>query len=177
MEDKIQLRENSLEEITESGVSAIFICHVIRIFCAKSHLLERLPELADQPNFKDLAVAIEDTINTTENQLEGLCTRFGFLKMPGIMDDCDALIASMESCFSMIHTWNQDRLARDLNILHYLQSVSATELCSLEILFIASNNFGSAHTKEFLKGIYDEAKKNTALQRLLISHNSIQETI
>jgi len=46
-----------------------FIRHLNRIYCAKLHLVHRLPEIADLAHFNDLQQAIAETIEEVKMQI------------------------------------------------------------------------------------------------------------
>ena len=46
-----------------------FLTYLNKIFCAKTHFAERLPELADQAEFRDLSNAILETLDDIMKQL------------------------------------------------------------------------------------------------------------
>ena len=62
--------DKSSKTILGSGKrQALFVDHLNRIYCAKSHLAERLPEIYEEAGFADLKQAIKETIHTIEIQI------------------------------------------------------------------------------------------------------------
>ncbi|WP_374950979.1 DUF892 family protein [Mucilaginibacter sp.] len=46
-----------------------FIDHLNRIYCAKEHLVNRLPEISEDADFADLKHAIDETLADVNNQI------------------------------------------------------------------------------------------------------------
>jgi hypothetical protein len=177
MKNEEQYNENWSDEVFESELGTLFTYHLVRVFCVKSHLSERLPELCSQSEFKDLYLPIQDTITDIENQLQKISNAFKFLEAPGIMDDCSSTIAMMEGAFSMIYKWAQIGLSRDINTLYYLQSLSDIELRSFQIIEILSNNFRNTDIKILIKKFHNEAKKPNVLQQILLEQHLVHGTL
>jgi len=66
MEKPINLSGLPTKALSEDKLKNFFISHLNRIYCAKSHLVERLPEMKLQAHFNDLKHAIEETLEDVE---------------------------------------------------------------------------------------------------------------
>src|ERR1700759_833329 len=64
-----QISHVTIPLLSESELREFFVDHLNRIYCAKSHLVRRFPELAEQAGFLDVKHAILETTQDVENQI------------------------------------------------------------------------------------------------------------
>jgi len=55
-------QRNPKKYLSSQELRYFFISHLNRVYCAKSQLAEKLPELAKRSHFLDLQQAIEETV-------------------------------------------------------------------------------------------------------------------
>jgi len=151
----------------ESTLKELFVEYLIRVYCSKSHIAERLPELADQSRFNDLHPAIEHIIKEVNQQLERIYDLFKLVDTPISMDNCDHIILMMEDAFSLIHKREGDIFHRDLAFLYYLQNVWSVEESAFEMLELIASQMNNYHISLLIKENHQESKKIRALTQLL----------
>jgi ferritin-like metal-binding protein YciE len=144
-----------------------FIEHLNRIYCAKSHLAERLPEIYEEAGFADLKQAIKETINVIENQISRMDQIFELLNLHYSFENCQTLITFLENTFSALQQQFADPDLRDLLIASYLYQQESAEMASFQILQIAAANIPDQQLRQLLKDNFDEAKADRALLLLL----------
>ena len=137
---------------------SFFIDHLSRIYCAKSHLFERLPELADQAHFKDLKHAVLETWENIGKQIARIEEIFTLLDETPSLKDCEELIAFMESGFSDIYHKKGETILRDLSILFYMYVIESVELASFQLLQIAAVKLPDKQIQQLLRENFDESK-------------------
>ncbi|MFC0513495.1 DUF892 family protein [Mucilaginibacter angelicae] len=140
-----------------------FTYHLNRIYCAKSHLFERLPELAEQAHFKDLKNAILETWEDIGKQVAWIEEIFTLLDEVPSLKDCDELIGFMEAGFSGIYHKKEETGLRDLSILFYLSVVKSIEMASFQLLQITAVKLPNRQIRQLLKENFDESKSDLSL--------------
>ncbi|WP_461451700.1 DUF892 family protein [Mucilaginibacter sp.] len=153
-------------------IHTFFIEHLNRIYCAKSHLAERLPEIYDGAGFADLKYAIKDTIISTEKQLARIDQIFDQLGITYSFESCQVLITFLENSFAGLHLHSNDLQIRDLMIVSYLYQLDSVEMASSQILQFATAEIINPQIKQLLRENFDEAKAESALLLLLIEKYS-----
>ncbi|MBL4676672.1 MAG: DUF892 family protein [Mucilaginibacter sp.] len=138
-----------------------------RIYCAKTHLVERLPELADQAHFIDLRHAVAETLEDVILQLHRLDEIYELLDRPHSAIRCDSIVAMVEDAYSAIHVHTDEPELRDLAILFYMQNIESIEAASFQVMRIAAVKIKNERIKQLLKENYDDAKADRALFLLI----------
>ncbi|MDO3645257.1 DUF892 family protein [Mucilaginibacter sp. L3T2-6] len=140
-----------------------FLAHLNRIRCAKSHLYERLPELEEQADFKDLKQAISETWEAIGRQIARMDEIYVLLEEEPPKAYADELVEFLENGFSAIF---QDRATvklRDLSIIFYLSLIESIELVSFQILHMAAVDFPGKQIRQLLQKNFDESKADRVL--------------
>ena len=146
---------------------AFFVDHLNRIYCAKSHLAERLPEIYEEAGFSDLKHAIKETIRAIENQIARMDEIFELLNLQYSFENCNSLIFFLEKTFSDLQQQFGDHELRDLLIVTYLYQQESVEMASFRILQIAAAGIPEPRITQLLKENYEEAKADRALLMVL----------
>jgi ferritin-like metal-binding protein YciE len=144
-------------------LKAFFIHHLNLVYCAKCHLVERLPEIMEQVNFTDLRFAIEETMEDVENQIVRMEQVFTLFETSYCMDGCNDMINYIEQAFKQIHLHSTDEALRDMAILYYLQNMESLEMSSFQVLLLIAAGLKNKHVLQLIKENFDEAKEDRAL--------------
>lgn len=131
-------------------LTIFFTEHLNRIYCTRAHLAERLLEIADTENFKDLQQAIKDTIDETEEQIARMDGIYALLEKRYSFDNCASIIALLEDDFTAVQQQSDDITLRDMSILLYLQNIENVEENSIQILQLAAANENNQQLNQFL---------------------------
>ncbi|SOD13794.1 DUF892 family protein [Pedobacter xixiisoli] len=150
-------------------LKAFFIEHLDKIYCAKVHLITRLPKLLEQAHFADLKSAILETIIHVENEISRM--EMIYTVLDSNYSDCNAkgLTGLVEDAFEAMQKQGKDRELRDLSILFYLQNIESVEMASFQILQMAAVKLKNNQIVTLLKENYEEAKANRTLFLLIAS--------
>jgi len=162
------LAENSKSIMGSEKVKSFFIDHLNRVYCAKSHLVERLPEIYEEAAFSDLKHAIKETILSTERQLARIDQIYELMYVQYSFEKCQTLISFLETLFESLQLHATDTNFRELSIVTYLYQLDSIELASSNILQIAVNSLNSQQIKSLINDNYSEAKAENALLLLLL---------
>jgi len=144
-----------------------FIDHLNRIYCAKSHLQDRLPEMRTSAYFTDLVHAITETLVDVEQQISRMNEIYLLLGIKPGFESCAGILGLIEDAFSAIHQGGDDPQTRDLSILFYLQNIESIEMASFKMLKLAAPQLERKKIKQLLKENFDEASDDLALLRLI----------
>jgi ferritin-like metal-binding protein YciE len=104
-----------------------FVNHLNRIYCAKSHLRERLPEIRDQTDFKDLTEAITVTLIDVDKQLSRMDNIYQILNISYNFEQCMGMVGLIEDTYDAIHATRDNAALRDLSILFYMQNIESIQ--------------------------------------------------
>ena len=163
MNDPKQTTQSSNLVLEPQQLRGFLINHLNRIYCAKAHLVERLPELADQANFQDLKYAIIETMEDIEKQITRMDEIFMLLDEKPSIENHDELIEFLENGFAANYQQVDDLILRDLSILFYLSLVENIEVASFHILLMAAGKMHNKQIKQLLQENFDESKADRSL--------------
>ncbi len=158
MENKANLPDPGSVKLT-----TLFGGYLDRIYCAKSHLLERLPELASQAHFSDLKNAINETVEDVEKQIARMKMIYLLLGNEPSDVQCSGLVAMVEDAYDDIHRNGEDAVMQDMAILFYLQNIESVEIASFQVLQMAAVNMKDKQIEQLIRENFDEAKEDRAL--------------
>lgn len=148
-------------------LKSYFISHLNNIYCAKSHLVERLPEIQDQSAFSDLQYAIEKTLKDVTKQIARMEEIFLILNVGSSIENCDGMIGLIEELYLAIHEHSDEPVLRDLSIIFYMQNIESLEIGSFQILHMAATKMKDKQIAKLLQDNYDEAKLDRELLLLI----------
>jgi ferritin-like metal-binding protein YciE len=151
------------KSIDTPHLRSFFYEHLNKVYCAKSHLLERLSELEEQSNFEDLKDIIKTTIGQVEQQSQMLNQVYTQFKETYTFENCEALINFLEEIFISIHHQSADKTLRNASVLSYLYYIESVELASIRILILAAEKMGLNNIQSLLTEIHVNAKEECAL--------------
>jgi ferritin-like metal-binding protein YciE len=166
------LTDNPKITVGSEKIQLFFIEHLNRVYCAKSHLAERLPEIYEGAGFADLKHAIKETILSTEKQLSRIDQIFELLGIKYSFEKCQTLINFLENSFADLQLSTDQLQIRDLMIVSYLYQLDSVEMAAAQILQFVANGITNQQIKQLLKDNYNEAKAESALLLLLIEKYS-----
>lgn len=152
-----------------------FIEHLDKIYCAKQHLISRLPQLAEKANFSDLKDAIINTIENVKTEITRMDMIYELMDVT--YSDCatKGLIGFVEDAFVAIERQGPDMELRDLSSLFYLQNIESVEMASFQILQMTAVKLKNKQIGKLLKDNYEQAKSNRTLLLLIASKYIISD--
>jgi len=154
-------------ELGPDQLRSYFIIHLNKIYSAKSHLAERLPEIAVHANFKDLKHAIAETIDDVERQIARMEEIYLLLDTPIQVENCSEFTGMVEDAYDAIHEQEDNLVLRDLSILFYMQNIESVEMASFQVLKMVAVKLKNKQLTQLLTENFDEAKEDRALLLLI----------
>lgn len=142
---------------------SFFSEHLNRVYCAKSHLLERLSELEEQNYFEDLKEVIKDTTVQVEQQVQQLNQVYEQINETFTFENCEALISFLEDIFINIHRQSGNKILRNAFVLSYLYDIESLEMASFRMMILAAQKMGLTSIMDLLTKIHTNTKNECAL--------------
>ena len=162
-----EINKTSIPALTEGELNEFFVDHLNRIYCAKSHLVRRFPELADQANFKDLKNAILETTLDVGNQILRMDEILTMMGQVHLATNCKGMIAMLEEAFDAVQDQNEYTTKRDMAILYYMHTIESMEMASFQLLRMVAVKLKNRDISQLLQENYDEAKEDRTLLLLI----------
>jgi ferritin-like metal-binding protein YciE len=94
-----------------------------KLYCAQTHLKERLSEIVDHPDLQDLREEILATINKISGQIADTDEIYKLLNSKHTFEKCTNQLAVLEDEFDVVQKNVQDCRLRDIALLAYLESI------------------------------------------------------
>jgi len=151
------------EDITPEELTPFFITHLNRIYCAKSELIDKLPQLARQAHFLDLKQAIDETVEVVENQVKRMREIFILLDAFYTYEACTGLIGLLDEAFQSIGPQAGKPVMRDFSILFYMQNIESIEAVSFKIMLLTAERMNNPQVAQLVRECYDEANEDRML--------------
>jgi len=142
-----------------------FISHLNRIYCAKSQLVEKLPELVKRSYFTDLRQAIDETVEVVQNQIIRMKQIYILLDSWYQPESCIGLVGILDEAFQSIGIPDESGAIRDLFILFYMHNIESIETASFKVMLLVADKLAEPEIAQLLLECYDEAKEDKILFR------------
>lgn len=152
-----------LIEFGHKDLLGFFVSHLNRIYCAKSQLVEKLPELSRQTYFLDLKQAINETVEVVSSQIQRMRQIYILLDSIYHQENCTGLIGLLDEAFQSIGPQSGKGALRDLSILFYMQNIESVEMASFGMLMRVADKMDNQAVVQLLRECYDEAKEDKIL--------------
>lgn len=153
--------------ISSEKLLSYFIDHLNLIYCAKLHIIEKLPVLAEYATFADLRNAILETASDIQKQILRMDEIYILIDASYSKKRCAGTLGLIEDVFSAISEKNDDTLLRDLSILFYMQHMESIEIASFKVLQMTAAALQNNQISQLLLENFDEAKDDRKLLLLI----------
>ena len=154
-----------LNELGNEDLLVFFVSHLNRIYCAKSQLVEKLPELCRQAHYLDLTQAIYETVDVVRFQIQRIKQMYILLDSIYHSESCNGLIGMLDEAFQAMGPHSNKPALRDLSILFYIQNIESVEMASFKMLMIVAEKLDEPSVTQLLQECYDEAREDRVLLR------------
>lgn len=137
-----------------------FIEHLDKIYCAKSHLIERLPKLIPHVHFPELKEAMVQTLENVRTEISRMDLIYALIEADYSSCSNRGLIGFVDDAFAAIDRQSSDERLRDLSLLFYLQNIESVEMASFQMLQMTAIKLKNRQIGNLLKENYEQAKAN-----------------
>jgi len=144
-----------------------FVTHLNRIYCAKLHLVNRLPEIAGLAHFSDLQNAMEETTQQVKMQIDRMKEIYEILNAEVAIESHKGLTGLVEDAFIAVKQQGTDPELRDMSILFYMQNIESVEMTSFQVLQIAAVKLKNKRIGLLLEKNFEAAKADRSLLLLV----------
>jgi ferritin-like metal-binding protein YciE len=144
-----------------------FVKHLDRIYFAKAHLVNKLPQLKNEVYFNDLQLAIQETVDDVEKQMARMEVIYELLDSKITNGSIHGLTGLVDDAFEAIREQEGEAELRDMSIIFYLQNIESVEMASFQVLQMASVKLKNKQVKQLLQENYDEARADRTLLLLI----------
>ena len=151
----------------DERLKKFFTDNLDKIYCAKKHMVDRFPEIADQAYFADLNQAITETVDDIKKQIIRMDEMYAILGVKNQVIGCTGLAAMIEEAFTAINAQKEDTALRDMAILFYMQNMESIEVASFQVLQMLALKLKNKDLQQLLKENLDEAKDDRMLLLLI----------
>lgn len=158
---------NQQIDLNRNDLILFFIHHLNRVYSAKTHLLNKLPEILFQVQFADLEGAIHETIEIVQNQRKRMEMIYQIMDSPITKGSVSGLEGLINDSFEDIKSHQGNPELRDMSIMFYMTNIEAMEMASFQILQLLSVKLGNDKIKSLIKENFDEAQADKALLLLI----------
>ncbi|MFD0795373.1 DUF892 family protein [Mucilaginibacter litoreus] len=165
MNETVSLTKPLPEFSDPKDLKGFFLAHLSRIYCAKLHLTERLPELAEQAHYRDLRLAILGTLDEVQMQITRMDDIFLLLDGEFSMANCEGMISMVEDAYTEIYLKINKPALSDMSFLYYMYTIESMERSSFRVLQIAALKMPNNQVSQLLTELFDDAKADRALMR------------
>ncbi|MDB4918160.1 DUF892 family protein [Mucilaginibacter sp.] len=162
-----QLERSRIIHLGDARLLKFFTDNLDRIYCAKQHMIARFPEIANQAHFKDLNLAIMETVGDVKKQIIRMDEIYARLGVQNLEASCSGLAGMIEEAFIAISEQKDDTALRDMSILFYLQNMESVEVASFQVLQMMAVKMKNPEVLQLLKENLDEAKDDRMLLLLI----------
>lgn len=151
------------KELSKQELRHFFISHLNRIYCAKSQLVEKLPELGRRSHFLDLRQAIDETVEVVKQQIGRMKQIYIALDAFYQPESCIGLVGILDEAFQSIGAPGDSPSLRDLSILFYMQNIESIEMASFKMMIHVADRLEQPGIAQLLLECYDEAREDKIL--------------
>lgn len=137
------------------NLEALFLSELKDVFNAEQQMIKALPKAMRAADSEDLALALEDHLEETQQQIERLKEIFRFMEMPTKGTPCRAMQGLVEECAEVMEEWDKSAL-RDEGIITKCQRIEHYEIASYESLILFAERLDLDRAVDLLKETLQE---------------------
>src|ERR1700761_7565053 len=151
------------KKLSQGELRHFFISHLHRIYCAKSQLIEKLPEIGKRSHYVDLQQAINETVEIVQHQIARMKEIYRKIDAFYQPESCIGLVGMLDEAFQSIGDPQDSAALRDLSILFYMQNIESIEMASFKTMIYVAGKLEQPDIAQLLLECYDEAREDKAL--------------
>jgi ferritin-like metal-binding protein YciE len=145
-------------------LQSFFMEHLNRLYCAKAHVVERLPDIVDAGCFKSIKITINEAIERAETQVNKMDQMYSLFNAKYSFDNVNGLVNFLEKSFTNFQ-WNMgDPDMGVIMILSYLSFIECLEAASVHILKLLAVKLQNEKLSFLLKDSFVQVDRILASQ-------------
>jgi ferritin-like metal-binding protein YciE len=162
-----------------SMLNKFFIGELSDIYNAEKQLIKALPKLQESATSPDLAMAFEDHLIITLNQIARLEQVFKLLGQSPVEKNCKGMTGLIEEVESIISDTKSGTATRDVGLIVSAQKIEHYEMAAYSSMRQLAKTIGKQEITKFLEETLQEEREAdmllSNLAEILISLDSKQE--
>ncbi len=143
----------------ETKLKELFIEELKDIYWAEKHLTKALPKMKKAATSKELALAFEEHLAVTEEQIVRLEQVFEMLDMTPRAKKCDAMEGLVKEAQGVIEDTDDGTATRDVALIIAGQKVEHYEIATYGSLVQLAKTMGNEEMAQLLQLTLDEEKE------------------
>lgn len=151
-----------------NDVKKLFIHQLNRINCTKGYLIKNLSHLGQIAAFKNLALAISESLEDVRKQQERVDQIYSLLNSKASDEGCEVIKAVIEEAYHFGNPNNGlTQIINDMDIILYMRLIENIELTSFGMLKLINRFIGDEQITQLLLECCDEHTDNDKLFKLI----------
>jgi len=155
------------ESLDPTGLKKLFIHQLNRVNCTKGYLIRNLPQLMDIASFKNMKLAIQESLDDVSKQQLRIDEIYELLDSKASDEGCEVVKAVIEEAFNMGNNKGKTRIMNDMDIILYMRMIENLELTSFHMLKLINKYMGNKQVDQLLAECCDENLDNDRLFLLI----------
>jgi len=151
-------KNNQSTQMKGSKFRELFLHELKDIYWAEKHLVKALPKMAKGATSSELADALTNHVEETENQVSRLEEVFKMLDEKAQAVKCDAMEGLLSEANDMLDDTKSDTMVRDAGIIIACQKVEHYEIASYGSLVALAKKMGENDVARKLEDTLKEEK-------------------
>lgn len=140
-----------------------FIHHLNRVYFGKKYLQKHLPALTQIASFKKLRFAIEEVLESVNNQVNRIEEIYKIINAHPDKETCVPIISVFKDAFETQDYGEESCLLNDIDIILYLQLLEHINITSYRMLKILAASLAYADAEQLLMESFDESRDDDKL--------------
>ncbi|QJD96815.1 DUF892 family protein [Mucilaginibacter robiniae] len=157
---------STIHDSDNVNLTSFFVHHINRLYFAKEHLLNKVPELQRISNFKKLNLVLDEMVEDLQQQLNRIELMLNLLDKNLDFEAARSMNNVVDCAYHDIRT-GSDNQPTDLSLLYYLEIMEGIEMSCFKMLRMAAVKIGNRQVNQLLRENYDDAKDMRTLLLLI----------
>lgn len=140
-----------------------FIHHLNRVYFGKKYLQKHLPALTQIASFKKLRFAIEEVLESVNNQVNRIEEIYKIIDARPDQESCVPIISVFKDAFETQNYGEDTYLLNDIDIILYLQLLEHINITSYRMLKILATSLDYKEVEQLILESFDESRDDDKL--------------
>lgn len=157
------MENNHTYSATPEVMKKHFVHHLNRIYFGKKYLQKHLPALTGRASFKKLRFAIEELLDSVNNQVKRIEEIYQIISARPDQESCVPIIAVFKDAFEIQDYGEESCLLNDIDIILYMQLLEHINITSYRMLKILASSLEYKEAEQLLIESFDESRDDDKL--------------
>jgi ferritin-like metal-binding protein YciE len=158
---------DTTQSLIDLDYKQLFIHQLNRVNCTKGYLIRNLPLLEKIASFRNMQLAIMESLDDVKKQQQRINEIYGLLNSKSSDEGCDVIKSVLEEAFNLGNNTGKSTLANDMDIILYMQLIENIESTSFRMLKLIAQFLGNDEVSQMVTECFDENIDNDRLFTLI----------